>query len=152
MGKRVDIHTNTAAYWRSLGGEQSPQDLECAFQLIYRLFTTQIQPREEDLVTCMRCVLESWSHEAADLSVLALRPYISPSSSRSSRVCEHWQAWAGMYLTSQHTLPGFQSIQLDHSDISGILIGDFPICRPRPSEAGPGHSHGIIFARYPCPT
>ena len=36
-GKRVDCKVGESAYWRTFGGDQSPEDLETALQLIYRL-------------------------------------------------------------------------------------------------------------------
>lgn len=35
-GKRVEVAVNESAYWRSFGGNQSPEDLETALQLVYR--------------------------------------------------------------------------------------------------------------------
>lgn len=35
-GKRVEVVVNESAYWRSFGGDQSPEDLETALQLVYR--------------------------------------------------------------------------------------------------------------------
>lgn len=35
-GKRVDVSVGESAYWRTFGGDQSPEDLETALQLIYR--------------------------------------------------------------------------------------------------------------------
>ena len=35
-GKRVEVAVNESAYWRSFGGDQSPEDLETALQLVYR--------------------------------------------------------------------------------------------------------------------
>lgn len=46
-GKRVAVGTGESAYWRTLGGDQSPEDLETALQLVHRLFTTQAKPRTE---------------------------------------------------------------------------------------------------------
>ena len=54
MGKRVEVNLSCSAYSRSFAGEQSPLDLETAFQLIYRLFTHQISPNDGDLATCLK--------------------------------------------------------------------------------------------------
>ena len=40
-GKRVSVAAGESAYWRTFGGDQSPEDLETALQLVHRLFTTQ---------------------------------------------------------------------------------------------------------------
>jgi hypothetical protein len=40
-GKRVEIKPAEGAFWRSFSGDQSPEDLETALQLVYKLFTSR---------------------------------------------------------------------------------------------------------------
>ncbi len=54
-GKRCGINVQEGAYWRSIGGEQAPVDLETGLQLIYALFTTAVTPVPAELDTCMQC-------------------------------------------------------------------------------------------------
>ena len=56
MGKRVQLDVSESAFWRRLGGEQSPLELELALQMVHRLFTHSVQPVPEELATCLRCV------------------------------------------------------------------------------------------------
>lgn len=35
-GKRVEVIVGESAYWRTFGGDQSPEDLETALQLVYK--------------------------------------------------------------------------------------------------------------------
>ncbi len=35
-GKRVEVNVGESAYWRTFGGDQSPEDLETALQLVYK--------------------------------------------------------------------------------------------------------------------
>lgn len=35
-GKRVEVNVGESAYWRTFGGDQSPEDLETTLQLVYR--------------------------------------------------------------------------------------------------------------------
>ncbi|KAK6944867.1 Peptidase M16, N-terminal [Dillenia turbinata] len=46
-GKRADVGTKIGAYMRSFSGDCSPSDLETALQLVYQLFTTNVEPGEE---------------------------------------------------------------------------------------------------------
>lgn len=41
------------AYWRKFAGEDSPGDLEAGLQLVHKLFTHSVAPRDEDLKTVM---------------------------------------------------------------------------------------------------
>ena len=54
MGKRCDLKTDHGAFWRRFSGEQSPEDLETAMQLIYKLFTTNLEPIPAELDTYMQ--------------------------------------------------------------------------------------------------
>ena len=54
MGKRCDLKTDHGAFWRRFSGEQSPEDLETAMQLIYKLFTTTLEPIPAELDTYMQ--------------------------------------------------------------------------------------------------
>ena len=47
----------------SFSGEQSPVDLELAFQMIHRLFTHAVTPVPEDLATCMKMLRQSLASE-----------------------------------------------------------------------------------------
>eukprot|EP00951_Prasinocladus_malaysianus_P045799 scaffold618240_cov17-Prasinocladus_malaysianus.AAC.1 len=40
-GKRVEIKPSEGAFWRSFSGDQSPEDIETALQLVYQLFTSR---------------------------------------------------------------------------------------------------------------
>ena len=57
MGKRVEVKVSEGAFWRSFGGDQSPVDLEVAFQLVHQLFITSVHPVPAELDTCLRYVL-----------------------------------------------------------------------------------------------
>ena len=54
MGKRCDLKTDHGAFWRRFSGEQSPEDLETAMQLVYKLFTTTLEPIPAELDTYMQ--------------------------------------------------------------------------------------------------
>ena len=54
MGKRCDLKTDHGAFWRRFAGEQSPEDLETAMQLVHKLFTTTLEPIPAELDTYMR--------------------------------------------------------------------------------------------------
>ncbi|KAI3421693.1 uncharacterized protein J3R85_011884 [Psidium guajava] len=53
-GKRAEVGTKIGAYMRSFSGDCSPSDLESALQLVYRLFTTTVEPGEEDVKIVMQ--------------------------------------------------------------------------------------------------
>ena len=55
-GKRVEVKVGEGAFWRTFGGDQSPEDLETALQLVYRLFTSTVVADPVKLATCIRCV------------------------------------------------------------------------------------------------
>ncbi|KAL8160831.1 hypothetical protein V2J09_012320 [Rumex salicifolius] len=48
-GKRVEVDTSLQAYTRSFFGDCSPSDLETALQLVYQLFVTKVEEREEHI-------------------------------------------------------------------------------------------------------
>lgn len=54
MGKRCDLKTDHGAFWRRFAGEQSPENLETAMQLVHKLFTTTLEPIPGELDTYMR--------------------------------------------------------------------------------------------------
>lgn len=54
MGKRCDLKTDHGAFWRRFSGEQSPEDLKTAMQLVYKLFTTILEPIPAELDTYMQ--------------------------------------------------------------------------------------------------
>lgn len=54
-GKRAEVKVSEGAFWRTFGGDQSPDDLETALQLVYRLFTTSVTADAAKLATCIRC-------------------------------------------------------------------------------------------------
>jgi len=60
-GKRVEVKVGEGAFWRTFGGDQSPEDLETALQLVYRLFTSTVVPDPVKLATCLRCICRSLS-------------------------------------------------------------------------------------------
>ncbi|GAB4852721.1 hypothetical protein Ancab_016933 [Ancistrocladus abbreviatus] len=53
-GKRAEVSTNLGAYTRTFFGDCSPSDLETALQLVYQLFVTNVEPRDEDIKTVMQ--------------------------------------------------------------------------------------------------
>ena len=53
IGKRVGLSMSEGAYWRKFAGEDSPSDLEAGLQLVHKLFTHNIEPRNDDLKTVM---------------------------------------------------------------------------------------------------
>ncbi|KAL5728894.1 hypothetical protein ACHQM5_001921 [Ranunculus cassubicifolius] len=58
-GKRVDFNTKVGSYMRTFCGDCSPADLETALQLVYKLFTTNIVPGEEEVKLVMDRTEES---------------------------------------------------------------------------------------------
>lgn len=42
-GKRVSVRTSIAAFWRTVGGDMSPLDMDIAMQMIYKLFTSDVR-------------------------------------------------------------------------------------------------------------
>lgn len=43
-GRRVSIRSSIAAFWRTMGGDISPLDMDIAMQMIYKLFTSEVCP------------------------------------------------------------------------------------------------------------
>ncbi|KAF5935352.1 hypothetical protein HYC85_026481 [Camellia sinensis] len=58
-GKRAEVGTKLGAYMRTFSGDCSPSDLETALQLVYQLFTTDVEPREEDIKIVMQMAEEA---------------------------------------------------------------------------------------------
>ncbi|PKU71070.1 zinc protease PQQL-like [Dendrobium catenatum] len=48
-GKRAEVGTKVGAYMRTFSGDCSPSDLETALQLVYQLFSTTVEPRDEEI-------------------------------------------------------------------------------------------------------
>nr|XP_017222853.1 PREDICTED: zinc protease PQQL-like isoform X1 [Daucus carota subsp. sativus] len=57
-GKRAEVGTKLGPYLRTFSGDCSPSDLETAFQLVYQLFTTKVEPGEEDVKVVMQMAEE----------------------------------------------------------------------------------------------
>lgn len=58
-GKRAEVGTKLGAYMRTFSGDCSPSDLETALQLVYQLFTTNVEPGEEDVKIVMQMAEEA---------------------------------------------------------------------------------------------
>ncbi|CAK9136275.1 unnamed protein product [Ilex paraguariensis] len=58
-GKRAEIGTSLGAYMRTFSGDCSPSDLETALQLVYQLFTTKVEPGDEDVKIVMQMAEEA---------------------------------------------------------------------------------------------
>lgn len=58
-GKRAEVGTKLGAYMRTFSGDCSPSDLETALQLVYQLFTTNLEPGEEDVNIVMQMAEEA---------------------------------------------------------------------------------------------
>ncbi|XP_078169088.1 insulinase (Peptidase family M16) protein isoform X3 [Carex rostrata] len=58
-GKRAEVGTKVGAYMRTFCGDCSPTDLETALQLVYQLFTTNVEPREEEVKIVMQMAEEA---------------------------------------------------------------------------------------------
>uniref|UniRef100_A0A453EXA6 Peptidase M16 C-terminal domain-containing protein n=1 Tax=Aegilops tauschii subsp. strangulata TaxID=200361 RepID=A0A453EXA6_AEGTS len=58
-GKRAEVGTKVGAYIRSFSGDCSPSDLETGLQLVYQLFTTKVEPREEEVKIVMQMAEEA---------------------------------------------------------------------------------------------
>ncbi|XP_044463821.1 zinc protease PQQL-like isoform X1 [Mangifera indica] len=58
-GKRVEVGTKLGAYMRTFSGDCSPSDLETALQLVYKLFTTNVTPGEEEVKIVMQMAEEA---------------------------------------------------------------------------------------------
>ncbi|XP_020080244.1 zinc protease PQQL-like [Ananas comosus] len=58
-GKRAEVSTKVGAYMRTFSGDCSPSDLETALQLVYQLFTTNVEPREEEVKIVMQMAEEA---------------------------------------------------------------------------------------------
>ncbi|OEL21818.1 Zinc protease PQQL-like [Dichanthelium oligosanthes] len=58
-GKRAEVGTKVGAYMRTFSGDCSPSDLETALQLVYQLFTTNVEPREEEVKIVMQMAEEA---------------------------------------------------------------------------------------------
>ncbi|CAI9100506.1 OLC1v1037622C1 [Oldenlandia corymbosa var. corymbosa] len=58
-GKRAEVGTKLGAYMRTFSGDCSPSDLETALQLVYQLFTTNLEPGEEDVSIVMQMAEEA---------------------------------------------------------------------------------------------
>ncbi|KAJ6803070.1 zinc protease PQQL-like isoform X1 [Iris pallida] len=57
-GKRAEVSTNVGAYTRTFTGDCSPSDLETALQLVYQLFTNDVEPRDEEVKLVMQMTEE----------------------------------------------------------------------------------------------
>ena len=64
--KRVDVGVGVGAYRCSFGGDQSPEDLEVAVQLIHLLFMTEVKPAEEELIAVKQLIQESIASRLRD--------------------------------------------------------------------------------------
>ena len=61
MGTRVQLGCSEGPFWRTLGGEASPHDLEAALQLVHMLFRHTVRAVPSELRTCLRCApLRCW--------------------------------------------------------------------------------------------
>lgn len=58
-GKRAEVSTKVAAYMRTFSGDCSPSDLETALQLVYQLFTKNVEPRDEEVKIVMQVTEEA---------------------------------------------------------------------------------------------
>ncbi|KAA8534881.1 hypothetical protein F0562_029903 [Nyssa sinensis] len=58
-GKRAEVGTKLGAYMRTFSGDCSPSDLETALQLVHQLFTTNVEPGEEDVKIVMQMAEEA---------------------------------------------------------------------------------------------
>ncbi|XP_057968681.1 zinc protease PQQL-like isoform X2 [Malania oleifera] len=58
-GKRAEVGTKIGAYMRTFSGDCSPSDLETALQLVYQLFTTNVEPGEEEVKIVMQMAEEA---------------------------------------------------------------------------------------------
>ncbi|XP_047054247.1 zinc protease PQQL-like [Lolium rigidum] len=58
-GKRAEVGTKVGAYMRSFSGDCSPSDLETGLQLVYQLFTTKVEPRDEEVKIVMQMAEEA---------------------------------------------------------------------------------------------
>ncbi|XP_008797884.1 zinc protease PQQL-like isoform X1 [Phoenix dactylifera] len=58
-GKRAEVGTKVGAYMRTFSGDCSPTDLETALQLVYLLFTTNVEPRDEEVKIVMQMAEEA---------------------------------------------------------------------------------------------
>ncbi|XP_020597677.1 zinc protease PQQL-like isoform X2 [Phalaenopsis equestris] len=58
-GKRAEISTKVGAYMRTFSGDCSPSDLETALQLVYQLFSTNVEPRGEEVKIVMQMAEEA---------------------------------------------------------------------------------------------
>ncbi|GMH03369.1 hypothetical protein Nepgr_005208 [Nepenthes gracilis] len=58
-GKRAEVGTKLGAYMRTFSGDCSPTDLETALQLVYQLFTTNVEPGEEEVRIVMEMAREA---------------------------------------------------------------------------------------------
>ncbi|PKA56306.1 Ubiquinol-cytochrome-c reductase complex core protein I, mitochondrial [Apostasia shenzhenica] len=58
-GKRAEVSTKVGAYMRTFSGDCSPSDLETAMQLVYQLFTTNVEPRDDEVKIVMQMAEEA---------------------------------------------------------------------------------------------
>ncbi|XP_020265173.1 zinc protease PQQL-like isoform X2 [Asparagus officinalis] len=58
-GKRAEVSTKIGAYMRTFSGDCSPSDLETALQLVYQLFTKNVEPRDEEVKIVMQMTEEA---------------------------------------------------------------------------------------------
>ncbi|KAG0485075.1 hypothetical protein HPP92_009154 [Vanilla planifolia] len=58
-GKRAEVSTKLGAYMRTFSGDCSPSDLETALQLVYQLFSTSVEPRDEEVKIVMQMTEEA---------------------------------------------------------------------------------------------
>lgn len=58
-GKRAEVGTKVGAYMRTFSGDCSPSDLETALQLVYKLFSTNVEPRDEEVSLVMQMAEEA---------------------------------------------------------------------------------------------
>lgn len=58
-GKRAEVSTKVGAYMRTFSGDCSPSDLETALQLVYQLFISNVEPRDEEVKIVMQMAEEA---------------------------------------------------------------------------------------------
>ncbi|KAK8921287.1 hypothetical protein KSP39_PZI019966 [Platanthera zijinensis] len=58
-GKRAEVGAKVGAYMRTFSGDCSPSDLETALQLVYKLFSTNVEARDEEVKLVMQMAEET---------------------------------------------------------------------------------------------
>ncbi|EKX39800.1 hypothetical protein GUITHDRAFT_143191 [Guillardia theta CCMP2712] len=82
-GMRVTVNTEISTYSRAFGGECSPTNLEAALQMIHLLFTSQLQPSQDQVAVLLRMTREQIENQGRSPQALFSQKVMSLNTSHN---------------------------------------------------------------------